>query len=141
MSLDLDADQIRGLLAELDRRLRDAGVAATVYVVGGAAVALQLPRTDRRTRPCWAVVVGIIRAGGRAPEVVPGPRDPHLTTGDPQRTPRSHRGHRDGGPPVTGGCVPEPGIGGDELHGPGGQGLGFESPRQLGAVGLKTPVA
>jgi hypothetical protein len=50
MSFDLDADQIRELLDELDRRLRADGIAATVYLVGGAAVALQLPDADRRTQ-------------------------------------------------------------------------------------------
>ena len=41
MSFDLDADQIRELLDELDHRLRADGIAATVYLVGGAAIALQ----------------------------------------------------------------------------------------------------
>ena len=50
MSFDLDADQIRELLDELDRRLRTDGVAATLYIIGGAAVALQLPDADRRTQ-------------------------------------------------------------------------------------------
>lgn len=34
MSFDLDADQIRELLDELDRRLRADGIAATVYSSG-----------------------------------------------------------------------------------------------------------
>ena len=50
MTFDLDAVQIRELLDELDRRLRADGVGATVYLVGGAAVALQLPDADRRTQ-------------------------------------------------------------------------------------------
>ena len=49
MSYDLDAAQIRGLLDDLDQRLRMAGIAATIYVVGGAAVALHLPGVGRRT--------------------------------------------------------------------------------------------
>lgn len=41
---ELDADAMRALLAELDERLRDRGVAASVYVVGGAAMALAYGR-------------------------------------------------------------------------------------------------
>lgn len=40
----LSADEIRELLTELGRRLSDVGVDATVYVVGGAAIALELDR-------------------------------------------------------------------------------------------------
>jgi hypothetical protein len=50
VSFDLDAAKIRQLLDELDQRLRVAGIAATVYVVGGAAISLHLPDTDRRTQ-------------------------------------------------------------------------------------------
>ncbi len=50
MSFDLDAERIRQLLDELDQRLRTAGIAATVYVVGGAAISLHLPDADRRTQ-------------------------------------------------------------------------------------------
>ena len=50
MSFDLDAGQIRQLLDELDQRLSAVGIAATVYVVGGAAISLHLPDTDRRTQ-------------------------------------------------------------------------------------------
>ncbi len=50
MSFDFDAAQIRQLLDELDERLRAAGIAATVYLVGGAAISLHLPETDRRTQ-------------------------------------------------------------------------------------------
>lgn len=39
---ELSADDVRELLAELGRRLHAKGVAATVYVVGGAAIALEL---------------------------------------------------------------------------------------------------
>lgn len=42
--LELDANAMRGLLAELDKRLRARGVAASVYVVGGAAMALAYGR-------------------------------------------------------------------------------------------------
>lgn len=41
---ELDADAMRALLAELDERLRERGVAASVYVVGGAAMALAYGR-------------------------------------------------------------------------------------------------
>jgi hypothetical protein len=41
---ELDADATRALLAELDERLRERGVAASVYVVGGAAMALAYGR-------------------------------------------------------------------------------------------------
>ena len=50
MTFDLDAAQIRQLLDELDQRLGAAGIAATVYVVGGAAISLHLPDADRRTQ-------------------------------------------------------------------------------------------
>ena len=50
MSFDLDAEQIRQLLDELDQRLSAAGIAATVYVVGGAAISLHLPDAGRRTQ-------------------------------------------------------------------------------------------
>lgn len=50
MTFDFDAAHIRELLDELDQRLRSAGIAATVYVVGGAAISLHLPNTDRRTQ-------------------------------------------------------------------------------------------
>lgn len=50
MSFDLDAERIRELLDELDQRLRNAGIAATVSVVGGAAISLHLPEADRRTQ-------------------------------------------------------------------------------------------
>ena len=45
-SLELDAETMRALLAELDERLRARGVAASVYVVGGAAMALAYGRRD-----------------------------------------------------------------------------------------------
>lgn len=50
MKFDFDAARIRQLLDELDQRLRATGVAATVYVVGGAAISLHLPETERRTQ-------------------------------------------------------------------------------------------
>ncbi|MGL4177061.1 MAG: DUF6036 family nucleotidyltransferase [Dermatophilaceae bacterium] len=50
MSFDLDADRIRALLDELDRRLKAGEVAATLYIVGGAAISLSLPGSDRRTQ-------------------------------------------------------------------------------------------
>lgn len=49
MSFELDAPRIRELLGELDRRLSAVGIAATVYVVGGAAISLQLSHEQRRT--------------------------------------------------------------------------------------------
>lgn len=42
--LELDANAMRDLLTELDTRLRARGVAASVYVVGGAAMALAYGR-------------------------------------------------------------------------------------------------
>ncbi|KGN38076.1 DUF6036 family nucleotidyltransferase [Knoellia subterranea] len=50
MTFDFDAVRIRQLLDELDQRLRSAGIAATVYVVGGAAISLHLPNSDRPTQ-------------------------------------------------------------------------------------------
>lgn len=55
MNFDLDAARIRELLDELDRRLTDAGVAAAVYVVGGAAISLRLPHSGRRTQDIDAI--------------------------------------------------------------------------------------
>lgn len=55
MSFDLDAGKIRDLLSALDQRLRAAGIAATVYVVGGAAISLHLPDADRRTQDIDAI--------------------------------------------------------------------------------------
>ena len=49
MSFDLDAQGIRRLLDDLDQRLRTAGIGATLYIVGGAAIALHLPDSGRRT--------------------------------------------------------------------------------------------
>lgn len=39
---ELSADELRGLLTALGRRLHDSGVRATLYVVGGAAIALEM---------------------------------------------------------------------------------------------------
>lgn len=39
---ELTADEVRELLGELGRRLQAQGVEATVYVVGGAAIALEI---------------------------------------------------------------------------------------------------
>lgn len=39
---ELTADEVRDLLGELGRRLHAEGVEATVYVVGGAAIALEI---------------------------------------------------------------------------------------------------
>ena len=55
MNFDLDAGMIRELLDELGRRLTDAGVAAAVYVVGGAAISLRLPHSGRRTQDIDAI--------------------------------------------------------------------------------------
>lgn len=41
---ELDAEAMRALLGELDERLRQRGVAASVYAVGGAAMALAYGR-------------------------------------------------------------------------------------------------
>lgn len=40
--IELDRERLEALLAELDRRLKARGVAAGVYVVGGAAIALTI---------------------------------------------------------------------------------------------------
>lgn len=39
---ELTADEVRDLLAELGRRLQGKGVHATLYIVGGAAIALEV---------------------------------------------------------------------------------------------------
>lgn len=46
---EFSADEVAELLAELDRRLRRRGVAAAVFVVGGAAIAAAGVRDDRLT--------------------------------------------------------------------------------------------
>jgi hypothetical protein len=46
--LELDAETMRALLGELDERLRRRGIAASIYVVGGAAMTLAYGR-DRVT--------------------------------------------------------------------------------------------
>lgn len=48
---------IEGLLTELSLRLHARGVAATLYVVGGAAIALRGVSGDRRTRDVDALMV------------------------------------------------------------------------------------
>jgi len=50
VSFDFDAARIRQLLDELEQSLRAAEIAATVYLVGGAATSLHLPDVDRRTQ-------------------------------------------------------------------------------------------
>lgn len=47
---EFTAQQTRELLAQLDQRLRDRGVAASIFVVGGAAVAATGARGDRVTQ-------------------------------------------------------------------------------------------
>ena len=64
-SLELDAEAMRALLAELDERLRERGVAASVYVVGGAAMALASDGTaSRRTSTPWSVIARSPRKPG-----------------------------------------------------------------------------
>ncbi len=46
---DFGPDEIRGLLAELDRRLAQRKIAAAIYVVGGAAMAVSVDQVARRT--------------------------------------------------------------------------------------------
>lgn len=52
---EFSADEVRTLLAELDSRLRDRGVAAAVFVVGGAAVAATGIRDGRLTQDVDAI--------------------------------------------------------------------------------------
>ena len=52
---EFDADQVASLLAQLDARLRDSGVAAAVFVVGGAAIAATGIRAGRLTADVDAV--------------------------------------------------------------------------------------
>jgi hypothetical protein len=51
---ELDRDEITELLTELGRRLHEDGVEATLYVVGGAAIAIQFDRR-RVTRDIDAI--------------------------------------------------------------------------------------
>jgi GTPase len=48
-SHQFDADRVANLLAQLDTRLRSRGVAAAVFVVGGAAIAATGIRAGRLT--------------------------------------------------------------------------------------------
>jgi len=50
-------DDIEDLLAALGARLQARGVAATVYVVGGAAIVLRDLSSDRRTADVDALMV------------------------------------------------------------------------------------
>jgi hypothetical protein len=50
-----DKARTEELLAELDRRLRARGAAASIYLVGGAAIALSV-RDSRRTQDLDAIV-------------------------------------------------------------------------------------
>jgi hypothetical protein len=52
---EFNADEVRNLLSELDQRLRDRGVAAAVFVVGGAAVAATGIRDGRLTQDVDAI--------------------------------------------------------------------------------------
>jgi hypothetical protein len=47
--IEFDKEAIQDLLHDLDVRLRQRGVAASVYIVGGAAIALRGTRDERRT--------------------------------------------------------------------------------------------
>jgi hypothetical protein len=46
---ELGAEDVRGLLSELDARLRARGSSAAVFVVGGAAIAVAGIRRGRLT--------------------------------------------------------------------------------------------
>jgi methylmalonyl-CoA mutase cobalamin-binding subunit len=39
---ELSADEIKSLLTELGHRLQDKDVEATIYIIGGAAIALEM---------------------------------------------------------------------------------------------------
>lgn len=54
---ELTADDIDGLLREVEDRLRSRGIAASVYLVGGAAIALHKVSTDRRTGDVDGIMV------------------------------------------------------------------------------------
>jgi len=54
---EFSREDIEDLLAALGTRLRVRGVAATLYVVGGAAIALRGVSTDRRTADVDALMV------------------------------------------------------------------------------------
>ena len=53
--VEFDRDRIHQLLALLDARLKERGIAGSVYLVGGAAIALTV-RDSRRTRDVDALV-------------------------------------------------------------------------------------
>lgn len=52
---EFTADEVRDLLSELDQRMRDRGIAAAVFVVGGAAIAAGGVREGRLTHDVDAV--------------------------------------------------------------------------------------
>lgn len=54
---EFSRDDIESLLDALEARLRAKGVAATVYIVGGAAIALRDVSSDRRTGDVDALMV------------------------------------------------------------------------------------
>lgn len=57
---EFTAEEIAGLLGELDARLRRRGLAASIFVVGGAAVAARGSRRDRVTEDVDALTRDII---------------------------------------------------------------------------------
>ncbi|WP_432504747.1 hypothetical protein [Kineococcus arenarius] len=67
---EFDADLISRLLADLDRRLRQRGAAASLFIVGGAAIAASGIRGRRLTEDVDALarqdVSGIVLAEARA---------------------------------------------------------------------------
>jgi hypothetical protein len=54
---EFSREDIESLLDAVEARLRDRGVAATVYIVGGAAIALRGVSSDRRTADVDALMV------------------------------------------------------------------------------------
>ncbi len=52
---EFSGDDVKNLLAELDRRLKRRGIAASVFVVGGAAIAAVGVRGDRLTQDIDAI--------------------------------------------------------------------------------------
>lgn len=66
---EFNAADIESLLTELETRLRERGVAASVYIVGGAAIALREVTPDRRTGDIDAYMVPEVDVLAAAAEV------------------------------------------------------------------------
>ncbi|RZU13456.1 hypothetical protein EV645_4298 [Kribbella rubisoli] len=74
---EFSAAEIVDLLAELDKRLKKRGTSASVFVVGGAAIAVTSNDNPRRTEDIDAIT----RDGGSSPTITPDRQARYLWIG------------------------------------------------------------